>query len=163
MFTVSLLSATVCCATLDMSCWLTFSATPCSLLISIYCMFYALISSPLFPNILLSPISAFTRYERLRINFAHLKQFSNSELAVEEGLKDPYVSVRSHTVRCSTLHYTVLYSTELYKTLHHTALHYSTIHYTALHYTTPHHTQQIQSVVCYITYLNAICFMSHLL
>ena len=144
-FTVSLLSAAVCCATLYMSCSLSFSATPCSLLISIHCMFYALLSSSIFPNILLSPISAFTRYERLRINFAHLKQFSNSELAVEEGLKDPYVSVRSHTVRCSTLHYTVLYSTELYKTLHHTTPRCATLLHNTLHCTTLHYTRQIQS------------------
>ena len=61
-FTVSLLSAAVCCATLYMSCSLSFSATPCSLLISIHCMFYALFSSPL----LSFPISSYLLFPLLQ-------------------------------------------------------------------------------------------------
>ena len=58
------------------------------------------IFSPISLNILFILLTRIEsiRYERLRINFAHLKQLGNSELAVEEGLKDPYVSVRTPSV-----------------------------------------------------------------
>jgi hypothetical protein len=36
-----------------------------------------------------------TRYERLRINFSHLKLLEKSQAAVEMGLQDPFVTVRN--------------------------------------------------------------------
>ena len=41
------------------------------------------------------------RYERLRINFSHLKLLEESQAAVDMGLEDVFVTVREVTLHCS--------------------------------------------------------------